>query len=198
MQWNKHYHLQGKHARLSPSGYSWLNYTEDKMRSVFLNNLKKEQGTFLHDLAHRMIISRTKARDLKKALYMFVNDAIGFGMDSEVLLYYSDNCFGTADAIKYDETKKELMVFDLKTGDSKPSFKQLYIYCALFCLEYGYLKKNVVEGMTFICRIYQGIGYEEEDVDPKVVWDCMNQIQRMDTVITDVLVEHGSGLFGGN
>lgn len=197
MQWNEHWRLNGKHARLSPSSYSWLNYTEDKMRTTFFNQLKKEQGTYLHDLAHRMIVSRTKARDLKRAFYMFVNDAIGFGMSSEVLLYYSDNCFGTADAIRFDEATKELMVFDLKTGDSKPSFKQLYIYCALFCLEYGYVKKNVVEGLSFICRIYQGIGYEEEIVDPKVVWDCMKQIEKMDAVIMDVMVIQGNELFGG-
>ena len=189
MKWNNHYNLTGKHAILSPSGYSWLNYDPDKMRSVFLNKLKVEQGTYLHDLASRLINNRFKLLDLPQAFNMFVNDAIAARMDSEVLLYYSDNCFGTADAIKFDEDNNALYIYDLKTGDSKPSFKQLYIYCALFCLEYGYTTKRAINRMHFVCRLYQGDGYEEEIVEPAVVFGCIQQIINMDKVISDLKLE---------
>ena len=189
MKWNNHYNLTGKHAILSPSGYSWLNYDPDKMRNVFLNKLKVEQGTYLHDLASRLINNRFKLLDLPQAFNMFVNDAIAARMDSEVLLYYSDNCFGTADAIKFDEDNNALYIYDLKTGDSKPSFKQLYIYCALFCLEYGYTTKRAINCMHFVCRLYQGDSYEEEIVEPAVVFGCMQQIINMDKVISDLKLE---------
>ena len=189
MKWNNHYNLTGKHAILSPSGYSWLNYDPDKMRNVFLNKLKVEQGTYLHDLASRLINNRFKLLDLPQAFNMFVNDAIAARMDSEVLLYYSDNCFGTADAIKFDEDNNALYIYDLKTGDSKPSFKQLYIYCALFCLEYGYTTKRTVNRIHFVCRLYQGDGYEEEIVEPAVVFGCIQQIINMDKVISDLKLE---------
>lgn len=195
MDWNKHRELEGRHATLSPSGYHWLGYSAEKMRTVYLNQLKKEQGTFLHDLAHRMIISRTKARELKKAFNMFVNDCIGYGMSSEVVLKYSNNCFGTADGIKYDDENETLYVFDLKTGLSKPSFKQLYIYCALFCLEYLLDTEKVVPDMTFVCRLYQGNGYEEEIVDPSVILETIKQIVAMDQVLSETYMEVGNGLF---
>lgn len=184
MEWNNHKNLDGLHAFLSPSGYSWLNYSPEKMANTWRNHKKKEHGTYIHDLAHRMIITRTKARDLKKAFNMFVNDAIGYGMDSEILLYYSPHCFGTADAIKYDKKEKLLRVHDLKTGTAKPSFKQLYIYCALFCLEY----KRKPERLRFECRIYQGNGCVIEEVDPQIVADIMVQIKEMSAIIDDLVV----------
>ena len=79
-------------------------------------------------------------------------------MSSEVLLYYSDYCFGTADGIKWDKDNLELRIYDLKTGVSKPSFKQLDIYAALFCLEYGINPKKI----TLIQRLYQGNRYDEQ------------------------------------
>lgn len=58
-------------------------------------------------------------------------------MDTEVVLYYSDYFFGTADAISF--RKNVLRIHDLKTGTSgkiEEHLRQLYIYAAFFCLEY--------------------------------------------------------------
>lgn len=65
---------------------------------------------------------------------MFINDAIGYKMSSEVVLYYSDYFFGTADAISF--RNNILRIHDLKTGEGKVKMEQLEIYVALFCLEY--------------------------------------------------------------
>ena len=65
---------------------------------------------------------------------MYVNDAIGFKMDTEVQLAYSENCFGTADAICF--RRNELRIHDLKTGELPAHVEQLLIYAGLFCLEY--------------------------------------------------------------
>ena len=58
-------------------------------------------------------------------------------MDTEVVLYYSDRFFGTADAICF--RKNILRIHDLKTGSVgkiEHHIEQLEIYAALFCLEY--------------------------------------------------------------
>ena len=65
----------------------------------------------------------------------YVNDSIGFKMEPEQVLYYSENFFGTADAIIFRD--KTLRIHDLKTGTiTQGKMEQLMIYAALFCLEY--------------------------------------------------------------
>lgn len=177
MKWNEHYRLEEAHAFLSPSNYHWINYTPEKLTQVYINHLKKEEGTLLHSFASIAIVKKLKMANHKKALNQFVNDAIGFGMESEMILYYSDNCFGTADAIMYEDGV--LRVHDLKTGNTKPSFNQLKVYCALFCLEYDHQP----EEMTFITRLYQFTGFDELVVDPNEVRDIMNHIIHLDAVI---------------
>jgi len=178
-EWNDHWRLNGKHALLSPSGYHWLNYDDEKMQNVYLNNLRKEKGTRLHALASEMINLGVDPTNTRSCLIQFVLDAMGLGMESEKVLYYSDNVFGTADAIKYDEETNTLLVFDLKTGTSKPSFNQLLIYSAIFCLEYGFKP----EKMSFLLRLYQGRGFKELEPEGKDVRECMKQIVAMDAVI---------------
>jgi len=55
-------------------------------------------------------------------------------MTPEQILFYSDNCFGTADAIAFRGDL--LRIHDLKTGAIPAHMEQLEVYAALFCLEY--------------------------------------------------------------
>ena len=64
----------------------------------------------------------------------YVNDGIGYKMTPELVLRYSDDIFGTADAIAF--RNNILRIHDLKTGESESDMEQLEIYTALFCLEY--------------------------------------------------------------
>ena len=180
MQWNTHSHLKDKHAFLAPSNYHWLNYDADRLRSAYLNNEMKAKGTMLHAFAEIAIKEKIKLANHKKALNQFVNDAIGFDMASEQILYYSDNCFGTADAILFENGL--LRIHDLKTGMSKPSFNQLLVYCALFCLEYNIKPSSI----NFICRIYQFAGYEEVEFAPEEVDDAMAQIVACDRILEEM------------
>jgi hypothetical protein len=66
---------------------------------------------------------------------MYVNDAIGYKMTPEQILYYSENCFGTADAIAFRNGL--LRIYDFKSGVTPAHIEQLEIYAALFCLEYA-------------------------------------------------------------
>lgn len=91
MQWNDHSRIEGRHATFSASKYNWLNYTDDKLVTVYDNMKAKERGTVLHAFAATCIRLGQKLPRSHKTLNQYVNDAIGFRMDPEVLLYYSDD-----------------------------------------------------------------------------------------------------------
>lgn len=137
MKFNNHTNLSGLHAPFSPSQSSWLRYDDDKATEVFLNRKASERGTRLHQWAKDTIDLGMKQPKSKKTIYAYINDAIGFKMDTEVVLFYSDRFFGTADAISF--RNNILRIHDLKTGKVgkiEDHMEQLEVYAALFCLEY--------------------------------------------------------------
>jgi hypothetical protein len=150
MIWNNHSNLSGQHAFLGASKYQWINYSDDKLIQTYDNMLAVQRGTELHALAEQCIRLRQKLQG-KGTLASYVNDAIGFGMTPEVVLYFSDVCFGTADSIKFDEKKKFLRIHDLKTGVTPAHMEQLQVYAALFCLEYHFKPSDIQMEL----RIYQ-------------------------------------------
>lgn len=143
-----HSRIKGQHSFLSASKYSWIRYDEEKLENTFLNAVAAQRGTELHALASEAIRLRVNLEGVD-TLARYVNDAIGFRMIPEQVLYYSQNCFGTADAISYRQSK--LRIHDLKTGVSKTSFDQLLVYAAMFCLEY----KMKPSDLEIVLRIYQ-------------------------------------------
>lgn len=153
MNWNQHYDLVGRHAFLSPSNRSWHNYDDEKLVARFDSAGAKMRGTEIHEQAAADIWFGLKygvKRPQSKTTYnMYVNDAIGYRMRPEQPLYYSDYCFGTADAISFN--RKTLRIHDLKTGATVAHMEQLLTYAALFCLEYHVDPMDI----RFILRIYQ-------------------------------------------
>ena len=134
MNFNKHLNLEGQHAFLGASKYHWINYDDKKISDAYSKFIAIQKGTRLHSFAAECISLGQKLPRSKKTLNMYVNDAIGFGMTPEQILYYSDNCFGTADSISFKNDF--LRIHDLKTGIIPAHIEQLEIYAALFCLEY--------------------------------------------------------------
>lgn len=134
MIFNKHSVLEGLHAPFNPSQPSWLRYDDDKATEVYSNKKAAEIGTKLHAWAKDTIDLGIKQPRSNKTLYAYVNDAIGFKMNTEVVLFYSERFFGTADAISF--RNGVLRIHDLKTGKTAVHMEQLEIYAALFCLEY--------------------------------------------------------------
>lgn len=150
MNFNSHSAIEGKHALLSPSYYHWINYTEQKLDARFIAFRAAARGSALHDLAHQAIRLGVRLSNADKTLAAYVKDGIGYKMAVEQPLYYSDNCFGTADSISF--RAGTLRIHDLKTGLNRVSEHQLYVYAALFCLEYGVSPFEI----EIECRIYQG------------------------------------------
>ena len=134
MFFNKHTNLEGLHAPFGASKSSWLRYSDEKIVEVYNNLQAAEMGTRLHEWAKQTIDLGIKQSRSKKTIYSYVNDAIGFNMSTEVVLFYSENFFGTADAISF--RNNFLRIHDLKTGRRPVHMEQLEIYAALFCLEY--------------------------------------------------------------
>lgn len=183
MNFNNHYNLIGKHAFLGASNYHWLNYDMEKLISTYRNRQAVQRGTELHAFAKNAIDLRIKLPRNKQTLSMYVNDAIGYRMTPEQVLCYSDNCFGTADAISYNENQKLLRIHDLKTGVTPASMNQLLIYMAMFCLEYDIDPSKIDAEL----RIYQSdevnvLNPTTDDIMPVIeamidADECISQIQ---------------------
>lgn len=177
MNFNEHWNLEGRHAFLSPSQYHWINYDLEKLEERFYNSKAAERGTELHEYAATAIKLRRKQPKTKDTICMFVNDAIGYSMTPEQPLYYSENCFGTADAISFN--KNLLRIHDLKTGVTPASMTQLEVYASIFCLEYGYDPKDI----DMELRIYQSNEKIIEIPDPEIIFSIMDTIIQFDATI---------------
>lgn len=183
MRFNSHTNLEGKHALFSPSQSSWLRYSDDQARESYDNRRAAERGTVIHAWAKDTIDLGIKQARTNKTLNMFVNDAIGYKMDTEVVLLYSDRFFGTADAICF--RKGILRIHDLKTGKIPAKMEQLEIYAALFCLEYK-IKPGDID---IELRIYQNdeVLYHKptaEDIVP-----IMDKIVHLDKILSKMEYE---------
>lgn len=184
MKWNVHYGVKaGDHAFLSASKYHWLNYDDQKLVDSYINYSAAQRGTRLHAWAAETIKLGIKQRKSNQTLIRYVNDAIGFKMDPEVVLYYSENCFGTADAISFKNGM--LRIHDLKTGVTPAKMEQLLIYAALFCLEYK-VKPGTIKSEL---RIYQNddiLIFEPEADD---ILPVMSKIKHCDEILNKIKSE---------
>lgn len=183
MNFNKHFDLEGKHALLGASKYHWINYDEEKMAKTYNSFLAAQKGTEIHELAHQLIRLGVKLPKTNLTLNMFVNDAIGYKMTSEQPLYFSENCFGTADAISF--RKGLLRIHDLKTGEIPGHMEQLLVYAALFCLEYS---KKPSEIKTEL-RIYQANDILVLEPETDDILPIMDKIITFDKLITKLKTE---------
>lgn len=178
MNYNDHSRLEGQHAFLGASKYHWINYDEEKLVSTYLRHQAAQRGTELHALACQCINLGVKLPKTRNCLNRYVNDAIGFKMSTEKILYYSENCYGTVDTISFH--KNFLRIHDLKTGESPTSIKQLLVYAALFCLEYK-VKPTEIQ---IELRIYQSDEVVIYIPVPEEIFNIMDKI-----IVSDKKIE---------
>ena len=180
MKFNFHPRLEGIHAFLAPSKYAWVTYDEEELEGVYGNWRASQLGTELHELAAKLINLKVKLPKTNKTINLYVNDGIGFRMQTEVCLFYSINCFGTADTISFHNNL--LRIHDLKNGKTPASVQQLRIYAALFCLEYGYNPRDI----DMELRIYQSNDVVIDIPDPDDVKYIMDKIILFDKRINEI------------
>ena len=183
MNFNKHLNLDGQHAFLGASKYHWINYDETKLIEAYSKFIATQKGIELHEFAAQCIRLGQKLPKSKKTLNMYVNDAIGFKMTPEQPLFYSENCFGTADAISFRD--KMLRIHDLKTGVIPAHMEQLEIYAALFCLEY---KVNPAD-INIELRIYQSDQILYHNPTAEDIVPIMDKIVTFDKLINKIKSE---------
>jgi hypothetical protein len=183
MNFNKHLNIEGQHAFLGASKYHWINYTEEKVIDSYSKFMDTQKGTILHEFASQCIRLGQKLPKSQKTLNMYVNDAIGFKMNTEQVLFYSENCFGTADAISF--RNRLLRIHDLKTGVTPAHMEQLLIYVALFCLEYKFKPSEI----DIELRLYQSdeILFHKPSVDE--ILPIMDKIVTFDKVLAKIKSE---------
>ena len=182
MRWNKHLRLRGEHAFLSPSSYHWTNYTPSRLAERWTTAQAAAHGSVQHAYAMQEILAG-RLSDHRGILGTYINDCIHHRMIPEQVLFYSENCFGTADAISF--RYKKLRIFDYKSGLIKGNVRQLEIYAAIFCLEYG---KDPYE-ISIELRIYQDDEVSVYDADPEDIAFIMDKIQEFDQQIQQLRVE---------
>lgn len=187
MTFNKHSDYEGKHAILSASRYHWIRYSDEKLEEFYRTQRAAERGTRLHALAKDLIELGVKLPRTHQTLNMYVNDAIGFKLTPEVVLLYSKNAFGCADAIGFKNNF--LRIHDLKTGVSPASMDQLLIYAALFCLEY-HVRPEALSGCEL--RIYQLDDILSINPESEKIRFVMDRIIHFDNALIDIQKEEGT------
>lgn len=183
MNWNNHSNLKGLHAFLGASKYHWINYSEDKLVEAYTRYTAAQRGTILHDFAAQCISLGQKLPRSKKTLNMYVNDAIGYRMKPEQILFYSENCFGTADAISFRNGL--LRIHDLKTGVIPAHIEQLLVYAAYFCLEYKVKPAEI----DMEVRLYQNDEVLVHNPEVDEIVPIMDKIITFDKILTRIKLE---------
>lgn len=183
MIFNKHSNLEGQHAFLGASKYHWINYDNETVCQAYGKAMAAKRGTELHAFAAQCIKLGQRLPKSQKTINMYVNDAIGYRMTPEQVLYFSDNCFGTADAISFRNGL--LRIHDFKSGVIPAHIEQLEVYAALFCLEYCYKPSE----MDIELRIYQSDAVLCHTPATDDVLPIMDKIITFDKIITKIKAE---------
>lgn len=185
MNFNKHLNLEGQHAFLGASKYHWINYDETKLIEAYSKFTAAQRGTMLHEFAAQCIRLGQKLPKSRKTLNMYVNDAIGFRMTVEQPLFYSENCFGTADAICFRNNL--LRIHDYKSGVIPARMEQLEIYAALFCLEYRIKPSDI----DIELRIYQSDEILQHKPTAEDIEIIIDKIITFDKIINKIKEQEG-------
>ena len=183
MKFYDHRNLNGLHAPFTASQSTWLRYDDEKAAEVYSNMKAAKMGTRLHEWAAETIKLGLKQPKSKKTIYAYINDAIGYKMEPEVVLFYSERFFGTADAICF--RNDVLRIHDLKTGKIgkiESHMEQVEVYAALFCLEYKVRPSDI----KIELRIYKNDEVivwnpTEEDIVP-----VMEKIIHLDKLLEEI------------
>lgn len=183
MKFYDHKNLSGLHAPFTASQSAWLRYDDNRVIEVYANKKAAAMGTRLHAWAAETIALGLKQPKSKKTICAYVNDAIGFKMDTEVVLFYSERFFGTADAICF--RNGVLRIHDLKTGKVgkiEEHMEQLEVYTALFCLEYKVKPSDIhIELRVYKCDEVITWNPTAEDIVP-----IMDKIIHLDKLLEKI------------
>lgn len=119
-------------------------------------------------------------KEVFEAVRCYINDGVGYRMNTEQALVYSEHIFGHADTISF--RNNFLRIHDLKTGSNPAHMEQLEVYAALFCLEY----KTKPSDINIELRLYQWDGVEIENPNAEVLTPIIDRIITSEKIAADV------------
>ena len=183
MKFYDHRNLNGLHAPFTASQSTWLRYDDEKAAEVYSNMKAAKMGTRLHEWAAETIKLGLKQPKSKKTIYAYINDAIGYKMEPEIVLFYSERFFGTADAICF--RNGVLRIHDLKTGKIgkiESHMEQVEVYAALFCLEYKVRPSDI----KIELRIYKNDEVIVWNPTEEVIVPIMEKIIHLDKLLEEI------------
>lgn len=173
-----------EHAFLPPSSAKvWLGKDKEYLKRKIKNEQARFIGTKKHEMAEWDVKLRMKRPETNNTFNMYVNDAIGYRMDTEVKLWYSKWCYGTADALCFRDGL--LRIHDLKTGASKTNMEQLIVYAALFCLQND-INPNDID---IELRIYQSDNVVVHNPGLDEIVHAMDYIESASRWLDEIVVE---------
>lgn len=208
----EHLELRDTHAIFSPSRPHFINYDDDAMIRSYISSFSTQIGTAVHAFAKKKIDGQFPIEDNQSErnwllmhlldagiprrvidieriflnLIPYVNDAIGYKMQTEIPLVYEKTLFmGTADAIVH--RRGTLRIHDLKTGIQPASMDQPLCYAALAFLEY---KREIKPDNTKVeLRIYQNQEVAVHNPSTDEVKAIMDKITHGNMVINNFIAE---------
>lgn len=183
------------HAFLSPSKFHWIRYDKEKLVKAFYNYLAVEKGTRLHAVAAELIDLKRMQPKNDDTFNMYVNDAIKFKMEPEKKLWFSENLFGTADALSFTPESRGrralLRIHDLKTGTTPAHMEQLMLYAGLYCL----VKHLDPFDIDFELRLYQSNEIKIANPDSSEISDLIGVMLEADRVVSEIRAQENGYVY---
>lgn len=132
----------------------------------------KEDTDMITDYGEKLLkCLRQVPSEVFETVKLYVNDAIGFKMTPEEVVYYSDDIYGCSDAISF--SSNFLRIHDLKTGSSNQDhIEQLLNYAALFCLQHK-LDPKKIQSQLRVYKNGEAIIYDPNPDDIQIVMDSI-------------------------
>lgn len=168
------------HSLYSPSSaYRWLRCSKSLTLTGGIDKPNKAsiRGSVIHEICERLLTGNytrlfyddytpTQA-DYDDIIYPYYNFVKNFECTHQFIeqkVFITNKCYGTADAICYDENKKELHVIDLKTGFKRvrvDNNEQLMLY-AIGSI--NFLKEKNLEVEKVFAYIFNDVGVRSSEV----------------------------------
>ena len=171
------------HAWAADRIYYRMNVVKSDSRSLFIY-IMNEYEKLKHEPIPRNVASYYVDRCFTN-VSTYIKDAIGFRLDPEIRLKYANEFYGTADVITYKKGEV-LRIHDLKTGLIPAKLRQLEVYAAFCCLEYGIDPKEIE---LIELRIYQNDEILVGNPPGEVISELMERIRKTRSVYEKIKKE---------
>ena len=171
------------HAWAADRIFYRMNVVKSDSRSLFIY-IMTEYEKLTHEPMPRNVASYYVDRCFPNVM-TYIKDAIGFRLDPEIKLMYTNEFYGTADVIAYKKGEY-LRIHDLKTGLLSAKLRQLEVYAAFCCLEYGIDPREI---SLIELRIYQNDEVLVGNPPGEIIYDLMERIKKTRNVFEKIKKE---------